>query len=131
MVRDLALEARIVAKFATIGPLLNERSRRLWAATESLAIGFGGDAVVSAATGLARETIRNGRREIANGLDATIRVRRPGAGRPPIETTQPGLKRALEQLVEPLTRGDPMSPLRWTCKSKEPSGICLARSGSC
>ena len=129
MVRDLAMEARLVAKFATIGPLLNERSRRLWAATESLAIGYGGDAVVSAATGIARETIRNGRGEIAKGLPSTTRIRRPGAGRPPIEKVQPGLKKALEQLVEPLTRGDPMSPLRWTCKSKAKLATSLTKGG--
>ena len=82
MKRDLALEASIVEKHAAIAPVLDERARRLWAATESRAIGFGGDALVSAATGLARETIRNGRREIEHGIEVTGRVRRVGAGRP-------------------------------------------------
>ena len=117
MQRDTVLEATLVAKYVGMAPLLNERTRRLWAAAESVAIGFGGDAVVSAATGLARKTIRDGRLELAQGLTATDRIRRPGAGRPDIEQTQPGVTEALDLLVEPLTRGDPMSPLRWTCKS--------------
>src|SRR5207244_3889872 len=108
----------IVAKYAVISPLLDERARRLWSATEARAIGYGGDALVSSATGLARETIRHGRRELESGVVATGRIRRAGAGRPPLEKTQPGLKEALERLVEPLTRGDPESPLRWTCKSR-------------
>ena len=101
-----------------VSPVLDERSRRRWAATESgLFIGYGGDALVSSATGLqARETIRKGRREISQGQTPTDRVRRPGAGRPRLEQSQPGLASlaALEALVDPLTRGDPTSPLRWT-----------------
>ncbi len=98
------MEAAIVKKYAAIALVLDERARRLWAATESRAIGYGGDALVSAATGLARETIRNGRRELEQGIEVTERVRRAGAGRPGIESTQPGIKEALEQLVDPLTR---------------------------
>jgi hypothetical protein len=127
--RDTALEAEIVAKYAAIGPVLDERARRLWAATESRAIGYGGDALVSAATGLARATVRTGRRELAQGRVATGRIRRPGAGRPRLEQTQPGVSKALEQLVEPLTRGDPMSPLRWTCKSKAKLAAALVTQG--
>lgn len=129
MKRDIVLEAGIVEKFAAIAPVLDERARRLWAATESRAIGYGGDALVSAATGLARETIRNGRREIEHGVDVTGRVRRAGAGRPGIAQTQPGIKEALEQLVDPLTRGDPTSPLRWTCKSKANLAAALTKTG--
>jgi len=127
--RDTDLEAEVVAKYAAIGPLLNERARRLWAATESRAIGYGGDALVSAATGLARQTIRNGRRELERGVEVTERIRRPGAGRPCLEEQQPGLTAALERLVEPLTRGDPMSPLRWTCKSKAKLAAALTATG--
>ena len=112
-----------------MGPVLDERARRLWAAAESLAIGYGGDAVVSAATGLARETIRKGRRELARGLETTTRIRRAGAGRPELEKRQPGLQVALEALVEPLTRGDPTSPLRWTCKSRAKLTAALTRQG--
>src|SRR3954470_3532351 len=112
-----------------MAPVLNERARRLWAAAESIAIGYGGDALVSSATGLARETIRNGRRELTEGTAATGRIRRPGAGRPNLEQDQPGLTAALERLVDPLTRGDPMSPLRWTCKSRAQLTAALAADG--
>jgi len=127
--RNDDLEATIVGKFSVMAPLLDERTRRLWAAAESVAIGYGGDALVSAATGLARETIRTGRRELARGVDATTRIRRVGAGRPGIGQTQPGLKAALESLVEPLTRGDPMSPLRWTCKSRAKLTAAMTAAG--
>jgi transposase len=123
------MEATIVTKFAVVSPVLDERARRLWAASESCAIGYGGDALVSAATGLARDTIRKGRQEIERGVEATGRVRRAGAGRPGIESTQPGVKEALERLVDPLTRGDPMSPLRWTCKSRAKLASALSSDG--
>jgi len=129
MQRDLALEALIVAKFAAVSPVLDERGRRLWAAAESRSIGYGGDALVSSATGLARETIRNGRREIERGVEANGRIRRPGAGRPSIEQTQPGVGEALERLVDPLTRGDPGSALRWTCKSRAKLAAALVKQG--
>ena len=129
MKRDEGIETTIVTKYAVVAPVLNERARRLWAATESRAIGYGGDALVSAATGLARETIRKGRREIDRGVEATGRVRRAGAGRPGIEKTQPGVKEALERLVDPVTRGDPTSPLRWTCKSRAKLASTLSNDG--
>jgi len=119
----------MVAKFTTMAPVLDERGRRLWAAAESTAIGYGGDALVSAATGLARETIRKGRRELARGVEVTTRIRRAGAGRPSIDQTQPGLTTALEAMVEPLTRGDPTSPLRWTCKSRAKLTAALTAQG--
>ena len=129
MTRNDHLETTIVAKFSIMAPLLDERSRRLWAAAESRAIGYGGDARVSSATGLARETIRKGRRELAQGVEATPRIRRPGAGRPVLDASQPGLRAALEALVEPLTRGDPSSPLRWTCKSRAQLTAALTQAG--
>ena len=97
MRRDVELEATIVAKFTVVAPVLDERSRRRWAAAESLAIGYGGDALVSSATGLARETIRRGRREIARAEAPTDRLRCPGAGRPRIQEDQPGILAALEE----------------------------------
>ncbi len=129
MKRNVELEASIVAKYTAVSPVLDERSRRRWAAAESLSIGYGGDALVSSATGLARETIRKGRREISQGEAPTDRVRRPGAGRPRLEQSQPGLLAALEGLVDPLTRGDPTSPLRWTCKSRAKLAAVLAQQG--
>jgi hypothetical protein len=129
MRRDDALEATIVAKFAAVAPLLDERTRRLWAAAESRAIGYGGDALVSAATGLARQTIRNGRREIEDGAILAGRLRRPGAGRPRVTELYEDLENALERLVAPDSRGDPMSPLRWTCKSRAKLAEALSTKG--
>ena len=129
MRRDLTLEAVIVAKYAAVEGVLDERARRLWAAAESRAIGYGGDSVVSAATGMSRCTIRRGRREIESGVEASQRLRAAGAGRPGIEQSQPGLKDALEGLVDPLTRGDPTSPLRWTCKSRAKLAAALSKAG--
>ncbi len=129
MKRDLELEATIVEKYAAVEAVLDERGRRRWAAAESRAIGFGGDSLVSAATGLSRPTIRAGRREIEAGIETGERIRRPGAGRPSIESSQPGVREALEQLVDPLTRGDPCSALRWTCKSRAKLTGALVKAG--
>ena len=118
-----------MAKWATMGAVLDERGRRLWAAAESVALGYGGDSVVSAATGLARATIRSGRAELAAGVTASHRIRRAGAGRPSIDVTQPGIAEALDRLVEPLLRGDPESPLRWTCKSTAKLARALTTQG--
>jgi transposase len=129
MKRDIELEATIVGKYMVVSPVLDERARRLWAASESLAVGYGGDALVSAATGLARQTIRNGRREIERGIELKGRIRIRGAGRPRLDQRQLGLKEALEQLLEPVTRGDPTSPLRWTCKSRAKLAGALTKQG--
>lgn len=129
MRRNLELEATLVEKYAVIESLLDERARRLWAAAESRAIGFGGDSLVSAATGISRPTIRAGRAEIESGVIETGRIRRPGAGRPSLEQSQPGLRQALENLVDPITRGDPGSALRWTCKSRAKLAAALSKEG--
>ena len=96
--------------------------RRQWAASEASALGWGGVTAVSLATGLARETIVAGCRELehrrAHPAEAVaMRIRRPGGGRKPLTETDPGLQQALDALVDPATRGHPESPLRWTCKS--------------
>ncbi|MDH5658995.1 MAG: ISAzo13 family transposase [Nitrosopumilus sp.] len=102
---------------------LDERGRREWAASEALALGRGGIAIVSSATGLVASTIGKGIRELKSGEQGAVdengarRVRRPGGGRKRKEEEDPTLLSDLESLVEPETRGDPMSPLRWTCKS--------------
>jgi len=129
MKRDLVLEAMLVEKYTAVSSVLDERGRRLWAAAESRAIGYGGDSLVSAATGLARQTIRGGRSEIEAGVEVTGRVRRPGGGRPCLQDGQPGLEAALERLVDPVTRGNPMSPLRWTCKSRAKLAAALSQAG--
>ena len=105
-------------RFSAVSPYLNERERRLLAATEASAAGYGGIAVVSEATGIAASTIGRGLKELAAEIPlAPGRVRRAGGGRKPLMATDPGLLADLMALVEPSERGDPMSPLRWTCKS--------------
>jgi transposase len=118
MMEPMAEYTSLTEKFAALCPVLNERARRRWAATEALAFGQGGISAVARATGLARHTIRAGIQEMRSGaVPATARMRRPGAGRKRRVVQDPTLLGDLETLVEPTTRGDPQSPLRWTCKS--------------
>jgi hypothetical protein len=108
----------IRARFASLSPHLDERSRRLFAASEARAAGYGGVAAVSRATGIAASTIGRGLKELVNAeWDEAARVRRPGGGRKPLVATDASLVGDLLALVSPSERGDPMSPLRWTCKS--------------
>ena len=108
----------IRARFASLSPHLDERGRRLLAASEARAAGHGGIVAVSRATGLAPSTIGRGLRELAEGtLLPPGWVRRAGGGRKTLAAADPGLLGALQALVSPTERGDPMSPLRWTCKS--------------
>lgn len=108
-------------KYQLLKAELDERGRRLWAASESLVLGHGGIKAVVEATGLAENTVRRGRQELRAPITANPtpvrRIRCPGGGRPPVTVTDHELLPLLEGLVEPTTRGDPMSPLRWTCKS--------------
>lgn len=103
-------------RFSAVAPFLDERGRRLVAAAEAFAAGYGGIAAVAMATGIAPSTIGRGLQELA-WEEPSERVRRPGAGRKTTVSKDPTLLRDLEALVEPTTRGDPESPLRWTCKS--------------
>jgi hypothetical protein len=109
----------VQSKWASLSPVLDERRRRLWAATEARSLGHGGVVLVAEATGLSERTIRRGIEELS-GSSVTFapdRSRRSGAGRKPLVATAPDVKAALDGLVEPTARGDPMMPLRWTCKS--------------
>ena len=121
--QDALVVEWIQEKYERLLPVMNERARRRWVATEALSLGWGGVTAVSDATGLTRKTIHFGIRELeAEAADPGLplppdRVRRAGAGRKPITRKQPKLVAALDALVEPSTRGDPQSPLRWTCKS--------------
>ena len=111
------LEA-IKRRFELLAPGLDERQRRLLAASEAMVVGRGGGVAVSRATGVSRRAIRAGIRELQTGESRPPgRVRRPGGGRKSAVEHDPGLPAALERLIEPTTRGDPESPLRWTCKS--------------
>lgn len=112
-------EASIRLRFQQLLPTLDERQRRLWAATEAGALGYGGVSLVARATGVSRRAIHAGLAELAAGVANSLppgRVRRPGAGCKPLTQLQPGLREALEALVEPTCRGDPAAPLCWTCK---------------
>jgi hypothetical protein len=111
-------EATIRQKYQIFKGHLNERSRRIWAALEANALGYGGISLVARATGISRRAILVGINEaVANKSVAEGRIRKPGGGRKSAIQHQPDLPKILERLVEPLTRGDPMSPLRWSCKS--------------
>ena len=129
------LTQAMAAKCAILSPLLDERARRLWAAVEARAIGRGGLSQVAEATRLSRATIRAGLQELAPPVSPTApqatveRVRRPGGGRKPLGAHDPHLVRALETLVDPVTRGDPMSLLRWTCKSAAKLAAALQTQG--
>ena len=107
----------IQQKLRQLWPHLNERSRRMLAASEAVELGYGGVSLVSRACGLSRVTITKGINELATPPLAADRIRRMGGGRRPLTVRDPKLPSLLEFLVEPLTRGDPESPLRWTCKS--------------
>ena len=110
--------ALIRARFASVSPHLDERGRRLLAASEARAAGHGGIVAVSRATGLAPSSIGRGLRELAEGTSLpTGWVRRAGGGRKALAASDPGRLGALLALVSPTERGAPMSPLRWTCKS--------------
>jgi len=104
-------------KFSDVWPLLDERSRRLMAASEARSLGYGGVSAIRRACGLSRKAIAKGIREIAFGNTIPGRIRRLGAGRKNITVSDPRILLALERLIEPDTRGDPESPLRWICKS--------------
>ena len=102
---------------ATMRPHLDEKQWRLLLGAQAEAIGWGGIALVARVSGASRTTVQTGADEIRSGIEPDGRVRAPGAGRPAVEDEQPGIEEALEELVAPQTRGDPMSPLRWTTKS--------------
>ena len=111
-------ERLVREKWRLLKATMDERSRRLWAGAEAGAIGYGGVVAVARATGMAISTIRKGRDEVRAGArpDDVVNVRR-STGTRSYEAANPDVWPALEELVDPLTRGDPESPLRWTCKS--------------
>lgn len=122
-------------KFELLRPLMNERLRRQWAACETLTLPRGGTTVVAQATGLSRTTIGAGRKELREQSERPReaihpeRVRTPGGGRHLVEVGDPTVIRDLEALVAATTRGDPQSPLRWTCKSTRNLAAELNRLG--
>jgi hypothetical protein len=127
------VEAIIREKFVALAPVMDERTRRLWAATEAKALGHSGQTLVARATGMSRSTLHLGLRELARDAAPALapgqRVRRRGAGRKALTERDPTLVAALETLVEPTSRGDPQSPLRWTCMSVRQLATELHRQG--
>ena len=129
MTQDAGTEAILREKYLALSPVLDERARRLWAATEARALGYGGTSIVARATGMSRNTVRSGLAELASGVNPSGRVRAPGGGRPRLTERQPGLDAALDRLIDPVTRGDPESPLRWTTKSTDKLAASLKADG--
>ena len=108
----------VARRYAVVGPHLSEFQRRLWLGAEAAELGPGGVAIVAEATGVAADTVRRGRKEAQDGAaPGPGRSRRAGGGRKRAEAHDGDLVAAFESLIDPVTRGDPMSPLRWTSKS--------------
>jgi Rhodopirellula transposase DDE domain len=134
MNREATLEA-VRRKYELLRPLMNERMRRHWAASEAMTLQRGGITLVAQATGLSRTTIQTGLQELKDSAEATAdqlpahSIRHPGAGRPLLKEADPTLVKDLEALLDATTRGDPMSPLRWTCKSTRHLADALSRQG--
>jgi len=123
-------ESKIAERFAGLGPELNERQRRFWAASEARACGRGGIAAVSRATGISEDTVQRGIKELREGVRLEAgQVRRRGAGRPRLTESDPTLLEDLKRLVDPDTRGDPESPLRWCSKSLQNIAGALMAAG--
>ena len=128
--QDEMIVDMIRKKYTALLADLDERASRRWAASEAIALGYGGITTVSLATGISDRTIRNGMSELnARESLSPARQRKVGAGRKRREEEQPKLVAALEKLVNPATRGDPQSPLRWTCKSTRILARELVRKG--
>jgi hypothetical protein len=128
---DAAVIERIRRKFRALAPVMDERMRRHWVASEAKELGWGGVSCVAKATGLSRTTIAAGIGELRahESADTPVspRIRRPGGGRKSLDEGDPGLWAALDALVDPVTRGDPETPLRWTCKSTRRLAVELSR----
>lgn len=130
---DAETENLVRKKFDLLEPILDEQARRLWSAAEAQALGRRGISVVSRATGLSRTTIHQGVKDIVGLREKKAlegkRIRAPGGGRKPISEHDPTLRQDIERLVQPTARGDPESPLRWTCKSTRQLATTLQEQG--
>jgi len=124
-------DAALAARYARVAGTVDERGRRAVAASEALARGWGGISAVARATGLARKVIQVGSKEISGTVPVAApgRIRRPGGGRKTTVAKDPDVRADLERLIEPTTRGDPESPLRWTSKSLRRLAAALRAQG--
>jgi Rhodopirellula transposase DDE domain len=129
--RDEDMIETVRKKFERLTGVLDERGRRVWAAVEAEALGYGGQSIVAKATGLSRTTLHSEGLEKAQDPPANhrIRIRKAGGGRKKLTQQEPKLLSALEALVEPTTRGDPESALRWTCRSTRQLAAALKSQG--
>ena len=125
----MATDSDLERKFATILSCLDERQRRLLLAAEARSLGYGGISRVSRAAGISRATIQTAMKQLDAPALPGGRVRSIGGGRTRIRDKDPAILEALEELIAPETRGDPMSPLRWTCKSTRQLAEALTRRG--
>lgn len=124
------LIAQVKQRYDLMVAHLSEKDKRLWAASEANTIGRGGDTIVCQATGMSRVTIGKGKKELTGKEDGTKkRIRKPGGGRRRLMDKNPALIKDLDMLIDPLTRGDPESPLRWTCKSTYKLSEALRKKG--
>ena len=123
------IEESLAAKFSALMPHLGERQRRLYLGSEARALGHGGITAVARAAGVSRPAVAAGVAELEGGGEPQTRGRRPGAGRKALAETDPGLRPALLALVEPGSRGDPQSPLRWTTLPTRNLAAELTRPG--
>jgi Rhodopirellula transposase DDE domain len=123
------VDAVLGGLYELVAPHLTEKQRRLLAGAAAKALGRGGGARMARISGLSRPTVSTGVRELEDPPDPGGRIRRPGGGPKRLVQRQPGLLAALEALVDPDTRGDPASPLRWTCKSTRELADALGAQG--
>jgi transposase len=121
--------AAVRQRFIVVDPFLSEQTRRVWAAAEALAIGANGNTIVAEATGISRTTIIKAQQEVEEATMVPDRQRRPGGGRKPLSEGDATLLEDLDRLIDPATRGDPQSPLRWTCKSTYHLAATLQHQG--
>ena len=125
-----ALMVGIMQRYEMIAPYLSERTQRIWGASEAIAIGRGGISLVCEATGISRVTLTEGKKELQDQCQTEMnRIRRKGGGRKQLNEHDPHLLADLDRLIDPYTRGDPQSPLRWTCKSMRKLSAALKAQG--
>ena len=122
-------DSKLTEKLRSILPYLNERQQRLLLAAEARSLGYGGVSQISRTTGISRPTIYRGLRELDQESEGLLLIRQSGGGRKRIEETDSTILEDLDQMIEPDTRGDPMSPLRWTCKSTRQLATALQAQG--
>ena len=123
-------DSKLTEKLRSILPYLNERQQRLLLAAEARSLGYGGVSQISRITGISRPTIYRGLRELDQESEGLLLIRQSGGGRKRIEEMDSTILEDLDQMIEPDTRGDPMSPLRWTCTHHPPVSHCPTSTGS-